>query len=70
MHPWVKGIQVCSNEEPFNSHKVDNEFFLLLINIVIIICVYRFEQFSQVSIVAHGPLFLLNSHFDLKQKQT
>ena len=22
MHPWVKGIQVCSNEEPINSHKV------------------------------------------------
>ena len=19
-HPWVNGIQVCSNEEPFNSH--------------------------------------------------
>ena len=36
-HPWVNGIQVCSNEEPFNSHKVDNGFFfLLLINIMII----------------------------------
>ena len=23
-HPLVKGIQVCSNEEPFNSHKVNN----------------------------------------------
>ena len=33
-------------------------FFLLLIDIVIIICVYRFEQFSQVSVVAHGPLVL------------
>ena len=37
-HPLVKGIQVCSKEEPFNSHKIDNEFFLLLINIMIIIC--------------------------------
>ena len=26
MHPWVKGIQVCSNEEPSNSHKVNNKF--------------------------------------------
>ena len=26
-HPWVKMIQVCSNEEPFNSNKVDNGFF-------------------------------------------
>ena len=25
---WVKGIQVCSNEKPFNSHKVINGFFL------------------------------------------
>ena len=23
-HPLVKGIQICSNEEPFNSHKVNN----------------------------------------------
>ena len=36
-HPWVKGIQVCSNVEPFkNSHKVNNVFFfLLLINVMI-----------------------------------
>ena len=34
-HPWVKGIQVCSIEEPFNSHTVNNVFFLLLINIMI-----------------------------------
>ena len=27
MHPWVKGIQVCSNEEKINSHKVNNGFF-------------------------------------------
>ena len=44
MHPLMKGTQVCSNEEPLNSHKV-NEFFLLLINILIlIICVYRFSR--------------------------
>ena len=29
-HPWANGIQVCSNEEPFNSHKVDNGFFSTL----------------------------------------
>ena len=34
-HPWVKGIQICSNEEPFNSHKVNNGCFLLLINVMI-----------------------------------
>ena len=44
-YPWVKGIQVCSNEEPFNSHKVDYGFFLLLINVMIIICVYWSELF-------------------------
>ena len=27
-HPLVKGIQVCSNEETFNSHKVNIVFFL------------------------------------------
>ena len=26
-HHWVKGIQVCSNKKPFNSHKENNEFF-------------------------------------------
>ena len=31
MHPWVKGIQVYSNEEPFNSQEGDNGFKLLLI---------------------------------------
>ena len=32
-HPWVKGIQVCSNKEPSNSQKGDNcGFFLLIIN--------------------------------------
>ena len=59
MHYLVKGTQVCSNKEPFNFHKVDNEIFLLFINFVIIICVYLFEQFFQVSIVAHGPLVFL-----------
>ena len=39
-HPWVKGIQVCSNEEPFTSQKVKNGFLLLLISIMISICVY------------------------------
>ena len=43
-HPWVKGIQVYSNEEPINSHKGVNGFFLLLINIMEIICVYRFSR--------------------------
>ena len=23
-HPWVKGVQVCSNEESFSSHKINN----------------------------------------------
>ena len=29
MHPWVTGIQVCLNEEPLNSQKVNNVFFPL-----------------------------------------
>ena len=28
VHPWVKGIQVCSNEDPLSSHKVDNKIYL------------------------------------------
>ena len=35
-HPLVKGIQICSNEEPFN----DNGVFLFLINTMVIACVY------------------------------
>ena len=35
MDLWVKEIQVCSNEEPFNSHMIDNGFFLLLISVKI-----------------------------------
>ena len=62
-HSWVKGIQVCSNEELFNSYKVDNGVFLLLINILIIICVYWFELFSQVSDLAHGPLVFISGRF-------
>ena len=34
MHPWVKGIQVCSNEAALNFYKIDNRFFLL-INVMI-----------------------------------
>ena len=39
-HPWLKENQVRSNYEPFNSHKVNNGLFLLLINIMMIVCVY------------------------------
>ena len=55
-HPWVKGIQVCSKEEPINSHKVNNFFSDLNQGYDKIICVNRFDLFSQVSDVAHGPL--------------
>ena len=44
VHPWVKKTQVCLNEEPFNSHKVNNEVFFLIINIMILFCVYRFSR--------------------------
>ena len=54
-HPWVKGIQVCSNEEPINSQLI-MFFSSLNQHFDIIICVYWFELFSQVSDVAHGPL--------------
>ena len=26
-HPCVKGIQLCSNEEPLNSHEVNDGLF-------------------------------------------
>ena len=61
-HPWLKGIQVCSNKEPFTSHIINNWLFLLLISIMIIICVYWFKLFSQVSVVAHGPLVYCHWH--------
>ena len=59
-----------------NSHKENNGFFLLTINITIIICVCWIELFSQVSDVAHGPLVngfclhfnivtVLNSHINI-----
>ena len=58
-HPWVKGIHVCSNEEPFNSHKDNDGFFSSLNQCYdIIICVKWFELFYQVNYVAHGPLVL------------
>ena len=34
-HPRVKGIQVCSNEEPFNFHSDNYGGFLVLINVMI-----------------------------------
>ena len=61
-HPWVKEIQVCSNEEPINSQLI--MFFSSLNQYFdIIICVYWFELFSQVSDVAHGPLVLFYIHW-------
>ena len=64
----MKGIQVSSNEESINSHKVNNVFSSLNQRYDIIMCVYWFELFSQVSDVAHGPLvtivvFVLFHHY-------
>ena len=41
-HPWVKGIQVSSNEELINSPKINNGFFFSSLNqrYDTIICVY------------------------------
>ena len=48
---------ILYKKEPFNSHKDNNDFFSSLNqHYDIIICVYWFELFSQVSDVAHGPL--------------
>ena len=56
-HPWVKGIQVSTNEELIKSLKINNVFFSSLNQRYDnIICVYWFELFLQVSDVAHGPL--------------
>ena len=49
-HPWVKRIQVCSNEEPLILMKI--AFSSLNHRYEITICVYWFELFSQVSDVA------------------
>ena len=54
-----EGIFVSSNEKTIDYNKVNNAFFLLLINVMILSCVYWFELFSQVSDVAHGPLVFL-----------
>ena len=59
VHPWVKGIQVCSNEEPFNSHKVNNELFLLII-IVIIMCFLIFKKISRWALWPMGLLFIFH----------
>ena len=53
----MKGIQVCSNEEPMNSHKISNVFFSLNqpddnYNHVFL----DLNCFSQVRDVAHWPL--------------
>ena len=40
-HPWVKGIQICSNEGPCPFLRGDD---------------YKIAVFSHVSDVAHGPL--------------
>ena len=45
-HLWVKGIQVSSDEEPINSHKVYNGVFSSLNQRYdIIICVYDLNCF-------------------------
>ena len=55
--PCVRGIQVSSNDKTINFHKVNNVIFSSLNQCYdIIICVYWFELFSQVSDVVHGPL--------------
>ena len=57
MHPWVNGIQVSSNKETINFLDVNNRGFFSSQNqrYDIIICVYLYERFSQVSDVAHRP---------------
>ena len=62
-HRLVKGIEICSNKEPFNSQKEDNGFFLLLINGIIYSYVFIDLNFFQVNDMAHGPLDIL--HFVL-----
>ena len=52
----VKGIEICSNKESCNSQKEDNRFFSPYQRYDIIVYVYLFKLFSQVSDVAHGPL--------------
>ena len=60
-HLWMKGIQVCSNEEPFNSHKdtCNCDFFLLLINVMFNHLCLLIWIVSQVSDVVHQPFVFL-----------
>ena len=55
-HPWVKGIQVFSNEESFNFHKVNNGTFSSLNQHYDNHMCLWFELFSKVNDMAHGPL--------------
>ena len=56
-----EGDSSLFNEEPINSSKVNNVIFSSLNQRYdIIICVYWFELFSQVSDVAQGPLVFLS----------
>ena len=34
-HPWVRGIQVSTNEKTINCYKVNNIFFILFIDVMI-----------------------------------
>ena len=60
MHPLMKGTQGCSNEEPFNSHKVNEFFSSLNQHCDNHLCLSIFKNFSQVRVVAHGPLVHLH----------
>ena len=57
MHPCLKGIQFCFNEESFNSHIKKSRYWVSSLNqYVIFICIHAIEKFSQVSVVFHWPL--------------
>ena len=59
MHSLGAGDSSVFKWKTINSHKVNNVIFSSLNQCYdIIICVYWFKLFSQVSDVAHGPLVL------------
>ena len=61
-HPWVKGIQVCSNEEPINSHKVFSLFSESTLRYDNI-CLMKLNCFLRWAMWPMGLLFCFNDYF-------
>ena len=69
-HAWVKGIQVCSNGEPFKYHKVNDVFLLFLINVMIWPYVLiDLNCFLRWAMCPMGLLFIFTYKFKFEEKE-